>query len=196
MKNVKIRSSDNIPEFDAGKFVATVIARSGNDNRFKAVLRRAANGESPDALGVLAGLGVNLKNPDDVLACSLVASCIVKDGIEYDGELDLGSALLQCAGNVDKENLENGTNPCSYRIRRILACNSVSELCSVLLRVLPFIAEKSGNLSYSKLLRAILKFGGCADEIRRKKGIDHVRRIWASGFWTRVFDKSPVDVVS
>ena len=103
---------------------------------------------------VLGQFGVDLEKDYKRLPFATIASAIAKSKAEYNGSLALGKALLACYDN-DRE-----SDPAKMRLRRLLACDEVTEVCRILRPILSLINGKvSQPLDYARLLRQLQFFG-------------------------------------
>lgn len=134
--------------------VQRVFARLKSDSAFRAALKRADNPATEyQSWEYLADYGVHLDRDWERLTCATVFAAIAKSGRERDGSLGLGAAL--CAAYESKME----SDPARSKLRRIIACADVPELCSVLRPVLQFIAGKNVAVSYQSLLDDLRYFG-------------------------------------
>lgn len=132
----------------------SVFSRMKNDTAFRAALKRADNPATEyQAWEYLADYGVQLDNDWKRLPYATVFAAAAKSGMESDGKYGLGQAL--CASyDWDRE-----SSPARSKLRRIIACSDIRELCSVLRSVLQFIASKNVPICYQDLLDDLLYFG-------------------------------------
>lgn len=152
----------------AQRFVATVLSRCRDDRGFAAKLRRADNPDTEDqSWGVLTGLGVDINRETDSLPHALVGAALSRLKSNADGDLDLGQALHDCFEKGDQG---------EARLRRVLACDSLGEVVTVLRPILRLIGAQDVPLAYADLLDDLLHF-----PIRWER----MRRRWASRFYAR-----------
>lgn len=156
----------------AKRFVAWALARAQNDSGFAARLRRADNPDTEyAALGLLCNFGVRVENDAERLAFATVGAALCRQKGQADGSNPLGKALRTASGDNDD----------SPRFRRLLACDTVEELCRVLRPMLALVASRDGKLCHASLLEDILRFAH--DEGRRR-----VRLRWAQDFYGTAAD--------
>lgn len=74
----------------------------------------------------------------------------------------------------------------SPRLRRLLSCNSIQELCRSLRPVLSLIASRNISLCYSKLLEDICRFQ--YDNARQ-----NIKLRWTREFFRRSTDESATE---
>ena len=140
------------------RFVEAVIERCQKDKGMAARLRRADNPateyQSWELLGSMNYLGVDLEKDYKRLPYVTVAAVIARSKAEHNGKLTLGKAILACYEN-DRESDQAKT-----RLRRLLACDELSEVCRLLRPVLTLIDSKvSQPLDYIRLLKQLKFFG-------------------------------------
>ena len=104
----------------------------------------------------------------DFLPCLAVLAPLCRRDDPADGTASLGQALASCF-----DDKEQG----SSRLRRLLNCGDMEELCRLLRPLLSFMDSKAGKkLSYARLLEDVLAFR----HPDRRQGI---RQRWAEGYW-------------
>ena len=134
--------------------VQSVFLRMKSDSAFRAALKRADNPAMEyQSWEYLADYGVQLDKDYVRLPYATVFAAMAKSGMESDGIYGLGQALC-AAYDWDKE-----SEPGRSKLRRIIACSDVAELCSVLRSVLQFIASKNVSVCYQSLLDDLIHFG-------------------------------------
>ncbi|SFB96948.1 CRISPR-associated protein, Cse2 family [Marinospirillum celere] len=140
------------------RFVEAVIERCQKDKGMSARLRRADNPateyQSWELLGSLNYLGVDLEQDYKRLPFVTVAAAIAKSKAGRNGSLTLGKAILACYEN-DRE-----SDQAKARLRRLLACDELAEVCRILRPVLTLIDSKVGApLDFVRLLKQLKFFG-------------------------------------
>ncbi|SEI65432.1 CRISPR system Cascade subunit CasB [Allopseudospirillum japonicum] len=156
----------------AARFVEYVLKRQAEDNGFAAKLRRADNPATEyQSWEILAGFGVDLEKSWQRLPYCTLGAALAKAKPERDGTLGLGAAIAAC--------YEDGaqSDQAKARLRRLLACTSIEELCQILRPVLALIASRGVKLNFSLLLQQLLWFSG--------QGQERVRTRWAQDFYHR-----------
>ncbi len=136
------------------RFVETVIKRCNNDKGLAARLRRADNPATEyQSWEVLGALGVDLEKEYQRLPFVTVAAAIAKSKVEHNGNLKLGRAIAACY--VDG----NQSDQAKARMRRLLACGELAEVCRILRSVLTLIDSKVGQpLDFVLLLKQLRNF--------------------------------------
>jgi len=97
-----------------------------------------------------------------------VFAAVARSGIQKDGNAVLGHALRLAYEN------DRGSEPAKGKLRRLLACTTVEEVCDQLHSLLKFISGKINTLSYSELLSDLIKFQFSQDRVKAK---------WAQSFF-------------
>ena len=148
--------------------VQKIFLRLKTDSAFRAALKRADNPATEyKSWEYLADFGVNLENKNERLLYTTIFAAIAKSGRESDGNLEFGKALC-AAYDWDKESA-----PARSKLRRVIACGDLAELCAVLRSILQFISSKNVSICYQKLLDD-LRFFGSGEKAKSK---------WAAQFY-------------
>lgn len=137
------------------RFVETVIDRCQKDKGMAARLRRGDNPATEyQSWELLGWFGVDLEKDYERLPFLTIAAAIAKSKAELNGKLTLGRAIANC--------YEDGreSDQAKARLRRLLACNELTEACRILRPILTLINSKVGQpLDYIRLLRQLRFFG-------------------------------------
>lgn len=135
------------------RFVAYVIKRCAEDNGFAARLRRADNPDTEyQSYDIMISFGVDIEKDYERLPYALMGAALARSQEERDGTASLGKALRHCF-----EDAEQG----DIRMRRLLACQSIDELCRILRPLLMLISSKSKQgICHARLLREMSFFNG------------------------------------
>ncbi len=156
----------------AARFVDDVIEKCSCDKGFAAHLRRADNPATEyQSWEILAYYGVDIEKEYQRLPFASIGAAIARAKVSKNGKVKLGKALARC--------YEDGSesSPARARIRRLLACEELSEVCRVLRSVLSLVNSKTDQpLDYITLLRQLLRFNW-----DRKR----VQVQWAQEFYSR-----------
>lgn len=135
--------------------VANVFARCKNDKGFAAMLKRADNPDTAyQAWEILANYDVPLNNESKRLPHALVFAAIARSSREKDGTLGLGAALA----NAYQDDGGRDSEAAKAKLRRILACDNVVEVCRVLRPILQLICSRGVGISFEKLLKDLIFF--------------------------------------
>ena len=136
------------------RFVCSVIQRCQVDKGLAARLRRADNlATEYQSWDLLASLGVDLEKDYQRLPFATVAASIAKAKTERNGALTLGRAIASC--------YEEGrdSSQAKTRLRRLLACDDLPELCRILRPLFSLIDSKAGRpLDFIRLLKQLRRF--------------------------------------
>src|SRR5690554_2674910 len=136
------------------RFVETVIERCQKDKGMAARLRRGDNPATEyQSWELLGWFGVDLEKDYERLPFVTIAADIAKSKSERNGNLTLGRAIAMCYDDGPD------SNQAKARLRRLLACEELSEVCRILRPVLTLIDSKVGQpLDYVRLLRQLRFF--------------------------------------
>ena len=136
------------------RFVTEVCRRCSQDKGLAAGLRRADN-PATEYLSweVLASLGVNLEKEYERIPFVTVAAQIAKSKATANGTQGLGRALAACY----EQGQDNAQ--AKARLRRLLACSDIAEVCRVLRPLFSLItSRKSSSIDYVRLLGQLRNF--------------------------------------
>ena len=152
------------------KFVAFVLTRTQKDKGMAAKLRRADNPATEyQSWEFLAGFGIDVEKSHERLPFTTLAAAIAKAKASSNGRLRLGQAIALCYSDGNK------SDQAKAKLRRVLACDDVPELCRVLRPVLTLIDSRVPQpLDYSRLLGQLRGFYWDAQKIKSQ---------WAQEFY-------------
>lgn len=126
------------PKNQQQRFVDAVLQRCQIDKGLAAQLRRADNPATEyQSWDFLARLGVDLDREYKRLPYLIVAAAIAKSKTTKNGKLGLGRAIALCyekKGNKDEQAIA--------RLRRLLACDDLKELCRLLRPLFALISSR------------------------------------------------------
>lgn len=152
------------------RFVSGVIQQCQKDKGLAARLRRADNPATEyQSWELLAAYGIDLEREHQRLPFVTVAAVIAKAKPERNGALRLGRALAAC--------YEDGheSTQAKTRLRRLLACDDLPELCRILRPLFSLIDSKAGQkLDYTRLLKQLRRFPFNAQQVKAQ---------WAQEFY-------------
>ena len=159
-------SSKNIKEHE---YVNFVLDRMKKDTAFGAALRRADNPateyQSWEYLIKWCDLDKNCQR----LPYTVVSAGIARAKPDKDGFLGVGKAIAECYED------KNQSDSAKAKLRRLLACDSVKEACSILRPLLSLIGSRGLQLCYGQLLHELLYFGD-GEKIKIKWAMDFYGR--------------------
>lgn len=154
------------------RFVTSIIQRCQTDKGLAARLRRADNPTTEyQSWEVLASLGIDLEKDDQRLPFVTVAAAIAKSKTDRNGSLSLGRGIANC--------YEDGreSNQAKARLRRLLSCDDLPEVCRILRSLFSLIDSKTEQpLDFIRLLKQLRRFS--FDDSRLQ-----VKAQWAQDFY-------------
>lgn len=158
-------------------FVKYVFTNKNKDKAFRARLRSALSpNKSYEAWGDISCF-VNLNFIHQRQIYILIGSSIALDFSENDGVLSLGVAIAKAwskDGDITK-------GPSATRMRRLLACRTVDEVCEILQPLLSLLRNRiPGQLSYSKLINQLKYFDSNPQRIKSE---------WAQEYFSNMHSK-------
>lgn len=164
-------SQEQQPPSRDERFVEGVIERCRKDKGLAARLRRADNPATEyQSWELLASYGLDLERDSERLPFATVAATIAKAKVQANGKLSLGRAIAAC--------YEDGSqsDQAKARLRRLLACDELSELCRLLRPVLTLIDSRVAEpLNYVRLLGQLRRFGFAEQQVKAQ---------WAQEFYS------------
>ncbi len=136
------------------QFIQYIIKMIASSKAKAAALKRADNPSLEyQSWEILNRFGIDLTDQQERSIFCLIAAAAAKAKVEEDGSLGIGEALANCYENK----FESG-QACT-KLRRLIACDSITELYVVLRPMLQFISSKIGpRLCYARLLDELIKF--------------------------------------
>ncbi len=158
---------------------AVIVAVNRDTTALRAKLSRADNNSTEYGAWPFLSRWVDLdKSSDKRRSYALVAAAIarVRPAPEKNGDTPLGRALLFVSSDSAQEDTPPEARE-SARLRRILACQSTSELIDVLRPILRFLGAKGVGLDYVRLLDDIVYF---YDDNSRERS----KSRWAQEFYS------------
>jgi CRISPR system Cascade subunit CasB len=158
------------------RYVESIIERIKTDTKMRACLSRADNPDtSYQSWEYLLRYGVDIDKETELLRYGIVSAAIARGKPEKNGNAGIGKALA-----MSYETHGESSEPAVAKLRRLLACDSVQEVCSVLSPLIRLIHSKSDNkvkLDYASLL-ADLKFFG-------NNNVNRIKAKWAKDFFRK-----------
>lgn len=151
------------------KFISYLFEQCQKDKGFAARLRRASNPATEyQSWEILGRFGIDLENGYERRVFALVAAALANSRAEQNGVLTLGRAIALSFPDGNK------SDQAATRLRRLLACDSSSEVCSVLRTLMTLVQSRvSQTLDYEQLLNDLLWFS------------DRTKARWAQQFYAR-----------
>ncbi len=154
------------------RFVDTVIARCLVEKGLAARLRRADNPATEyQSWDLLGRMGIDLEQDSQRLPFVTVAAAIARAKSDKNGTLKLGRAIAACYEDGNK------SDQATARLRRLLACDELGELCRILRPLLSLIDSKVGQpLDFTRLLTQLRRFAYSSQRIKTQ---------WAQEFYAQ-----------
>lgn len=165
-------SKTDSPRSKRQAFVDYIINRCLVNNGLRAALKRADNRATEyQSWEVLAGFNINLEHENQRLPYATIAAAIARTKVEKNGTSKIGQAIARCYEDG------NASDQAKAKLRRLLACDSVPEVCRIL-RPLFSLIEARGNmaLDYASLLDDLLWFSHDDSQLR-------IKARWAQDFY-------------
>jgi CRISPR system Cascade subunit CasB len=158
-------------------FVRSIINRIKNDKACCATLRRADNQSTEyQSWEYLAIFGIDLSKPLVRLPYATIAAAIAKAKPAKNGSDGIGRAIAHCYPDGNK------SDQAKAKLRRLLACDTLEEICRILRPLFSLIEAKSSiGLNFSRLLRELLKFQWKEQEVKSN---------WAQDFYGHQAEES------
>jgi CRISPR system Cascade subunit CasB len=154
------------------RFVSGVIQQCQQDKGLAARLRRADNPATEyQSWELLASYGIDLEYEQQRLPFVTVAAAIAKAKTERNGVLSLGQGIAAC--------YEDGreSTQAKARLRRLLACDDLPELCRILRPLFSLIDSKAAQpLDYLRLLKQLRRFSFNGQQVKAQ---------WAQEFYNQ-----------
>ena len=160
------------PRSKSQSFVDYIINRCQADNGVRAALKRADNPATEyQSWEVLAGFQVNLEHENQRLPYATIAAAIARTEPGHNGNVKIGQAIARCYEDG------NASDQAKAKLRRLLACDSVAEVCRILRPLFSLIEARGGlTLDYARLLDDLLWFGHDDSQLR-------IKARWAQDFY-------------
>ncbi|KQZ79506.1 type I-E CRISPR-associated protein Cse2/CasB [Rhodanobacter sp. Root561] len=158
-------------------FVAWLIARCQEDKGLAARLQRADNPATEYQCWETLANWVDLENEAQRLPFATVAAAIARAKPSANGSVSLGRAIARCFDDGSQ------SDQAKARLRRLLACDELPELCRVL-RPLLSLAESrvTQPLDHARVLRQLVDFGRAAGG-GNAAWLQRIKAQWAQEFY-------------
>jgi CRISPR system Cascade subunit CasB len=151
-------------------FVNATIEKCQKDKGLAAALKRADNPATEyQCWEHLAAFYIDLEKDYQRLPYATIAAAIAKSKTERDGNIGIGRAIALCYEDG------NASDQAKTKLRRLLACEAVDEVCRILRPLFSLIEAKVGqNLNYAQLLSDLLYFHSNPQRVKSR---------WAQDFY-------------
>ncbi len=165
-------SAENIKPNKPTAFVDYIIAQCQKSKGFAATLSRADNPNTEyQSWEMLVAFHIDLEKPWQRLPYATIAAAIAKAKVEHNGRMGLGRAIASCYAD------DNTSDQAKAKLRRLLACDSIEEICRILRPLLSLINSKGqASLNYASLLDQLAKFNWSGQSIKARWAQDFYRR--------------------
>lgn len=154
-----------------GHFVHSVIRRCAVDRGVASALKKSDNPSTEYmSWDYLATFGINLEFEDSRLPYVTVGAAIARSKPDANGNVSLGKAIAHCYPDG------NQSNPAKTRIRRLLACSEMAEVCMILRPLFSLISSRTSHpLDYVRLVGQIRRFPHDPEQVKAQ---------WAQEFYS------------
>jgi CRISPR system Cascade subunit CasB len=156
-------------------FVDYIINCCQSSNGTRAALKRADNSATEyQSWEVLAGFQIDLENENQRMPYTIIAAGIARSKVENNGSVKIGPAISRCYEDG------NTSDQAKAKLRRLLSCDSVPEVCRILRPLLSLIESKGNSaVDYASLLDDLLWFGREESQLR-------IKARWAQDFYGKL----------
>lgn len=156
-------------------FVQYTLNRIGKDKGLAASLRKADNPSTEHLCwSFLAGFNIPLDFEAKRLPYSTVAAAIARDKASANGKLTLGRALAMSYPDGHE------SKPAQARLRRLLSCDNINELCSILRQTLSLVRSRTSEpLDYALLLGQLSRYSFAPEKVNAQ---------WAQQFYNAGYE--------
>ncbi|MFZ4504385.1 MAG: type I-E CRISPR-associated protein Cse2/CasB [Methylovulum sp.] len=161
--------SETIKLNKSEQFVKFIIELIQKDNGATAALKRADNPATEYQSWEYLARFIDIDKDYERLPYATIASALSKAKAEHNGTVRIGEAIARCYDDgKDSEQAQ-------AKLRRLLACDSVEEVCRVLRPLFSLINSKAGiQLNYADLLNDLYWFNADSQRAKAK---------WAQNFY-------------
>lgn len=163
--------SETTKQSKSENFVEFIIALIQKDNAAAAALKRANNPELEyQSWEYLARKPyIDIDKDYERLPYATIASAIANTKAEQNGKTKIGEAIAKCYDEG------NDSDQAKAKLRRLLACESIDEICRVLRPLFSLIDAKAAiQLDYAALLQDLCWFNADKQRIKAR---------WAQNFY-------------
>lgn len=175
------QAANGVKQSREERFVMGLIQQCQQNKGLAARLRRADNPATEyQSWELLASYGIDLEHEQLRLPFVTVAAAIAKAKTERNGAMPLGRGIAACYAAKDKDDQGKA------RLRRLLACDDLPELCRILRPLFSLIDSKVAQpLDYLRLLKQLRRFSFDPQRIKAQ---------WAQEFYAQT--AAPAEEVS
>lgn len=147
-------------------FFSYVVEKMSWDKQFISIMR---NADTPDANTEAWKYLIRWCHSEDdshIEILTLITASICRTGLTSDGKSRLGSAINRIDLSSHKD---------SAKLKKLLACDNVSEVCKNLRPILKSVERHNIRLSYITLMDQLLYFNRYPDKQKKSWAIDYYR---------------------
>lgn len=151
-------------------FVNSLIERMQSDHGFRARFSRADNPATEyQCWEHLVAFNIDLDKNYLRLPYTTIGAAISKARLVSDGNAGIGKSLASCYPDGNK------SDQAKSKLRRLLACNTVEEVCRILRPLLSFISSNANApICFRKLLNDLVWFNRSGQRVKEQ---------WAQDFY-------------
>ncbi len=162
------------------RYVKAIIERMKTDSAMAAALKRADNPATEyQCWEYLADFKIDLEKPWERIPYTTVSAAVARVKPAQDGFYSFGAALASCYDDGTTRGRDN--DQARSKLRRLLACDTIEEVCAILRPLLSLIASREKKLAYGRLLNQLVWFENNPQKIRIR---------WAEEFFSNVEEES------
>jgi CRISPR system Cascade subunit CasB len=166
-----VKSKTERPE----RFVDRMFELCNSENKAAKARLKRADSDNPkiaeQSYEYLAHFYIELDRDYEYRPYATIAAAIAKSKVERNGNIGIGRAIALCYEDG------NASDQAKAKLRRLLACESVDEVCRILRPLFSLIeAKASVNLNYTQLLSDLLYFHSNPQRVKSR---------WAQDFYQR-----------
>ncbi|HOV39271.1 MAG TPA: type I-E CRISPR-associated protein Cse2/CasB [Spirochaetales bacterium] len=158
------------------RYVKAIIERMKTDSAMAAALKRADNPATEyQCWEYLADFKIDLEKPWERIPYTTVSAAVARAKPAQDGFYSFGAALASCYDEGTARGRDN--DQARSKLRRLLACDTIEEVCAILRPLLSLIVSREKKLAYGQLLNQLVWFKNDPQKIRIR---------WAEEFFSTV----------
>jgi CRISPR system Cascade subunit CasB len=162
------------------RYVKAIIERIKTDSAMAAALKRADNPATEyQCWEYLAEFKIDLEKPWERIPYTTVSAAIARAKPSQDGFYSFGAALASCYDDSAVQG--HDSDQARAKLRRLLSCDTIEEVCAILRPLLRLIASREKKVAYGQLLNQLVWFENDPQRIRIR---------WTEEFFSNVEEKS------
>ena len=162
------------------RYVKAIIERMKTDSAMAAALKRADNPATEyQCWEYLADFKIDLEKPWERIPYTTISAAVARAKQSQDGSYSFGAALASCYDEGTSRGRDN--DQARSKLRRLLACDTTEEVCSILRPLLRLAASREKKIAYGRLLNQLVWFDNNPQKIKIR---------WAEEFFSTVEEGS------